>query len=66
MNMLNLFFIFQKNTCFKITLIMIWWVHVHILSTASQHKLAICVYKVTLASLALSNKQNELDGDLSA
>lgn len=65
-SMLNLFFIFQKNTCFKITLIMIWWVHVHILSTASQHKLAICVHKFTLASLALSNKQNELDGDLSA
>lgn len=65
-SMLNLFFIFQKNTCIKITLIMIWWVLVHILSTASQHKLAICVYKVTLASLALSNKQNELDGDLSA
>lgn len=35
---------------------MIWWVHVHILSTASQHKLAICVHKFTLASLALSNK----------
>lgn len=65
-SMLNLFFIFQKNTCFKITLIMIWWVHVQILSTASQHKLAICVHKFTLASLALSNKQNELDGDLSA
>lgn len=45
---------------------MIWWVHVHILSTASQHKLAICVHKFTLASLALSKKQNELDGDLSA
>lgn len=66
MNMLNLFFIFQKNTCIKITLIMIWWVHVHILSTASQHKLAIWVYKFTLASLTLSNKQNELDGGLSA
>lgn len=65
-SMLNLFFIFQKNTCIKITLIMIWWVHVHILSTASQHKLAICVHKFTLASLALSNKQNEFDGDLSA